>query len=931
MNALISFKITDRPDLQFRPFAVDGTEGLSQLYKFDIDCFGDLAQRPDSLELIGKRAVLRFELEGAEPREIFGIIKTINSGAPSIYGDARYRFQLVPWLERLNYSRASQIHGTNEEVSVVDVIEAELRGGLRRETRIMDTDFRIFEHELRLKNRDSYPKRDHVVQADETDFAFISRMAEHHGIYYFFENTGVVEKVVFSDDNLFTRPIEGEAALDWKPWRAGSRAGSPDTIQEFDEITRMIPRRVWMLDYNYRVPHVPLLASAQIDSHGLGHWVEYGSHHRTPAEGETLARIRAEEMRSNQRRWTGKSAVARLSPGRSFKLHDHPYTDWNQEYLVVSVHHEVRVPMPGVELKEDWSGYRNSFEVIQQKTPFRPARITPKPRMDGLMNARIDGAGQRNKAELDDQGRYRVRVPFDNSDTPDGKGSQWVRMASPFGGDGDGMHFPLAPDTEVVIACVNGDPNRPVILGAVPNPRNKSVVTRENSLRNRMVTRTGMGFEMGADGNSGGRLATGDASSGNDVVTQNAYGRTVSLSTPSALGAMDSRVLNQKSNEQALEHPAALMAAVDAQEGKNYARLYADGKGYMRLGAQPPSGEPGRLTTPGVIGHAPIETIDWPELKTAKTLENKSVPTPRDVQNAKNEATSDTRAQALTDNMRPAGDPEPKLKKNSVNGEIVEGSVFSPSTEGIFSTTVGDLYTQVTGNAGLDVEKEIIFESKDNTTMTSKKSFYLSTKEDVQIISGGTLELYAVGDITIRSGGNVSISANGTMAQDTGKTDTETNFQDTTELNYGDSTEKNYANSKEYNYGISETFNLGLRDFSYTAGMTMSFVVGNETSVVGGSQIGIHLGALAIEVDAALVKLTFQAGWVFDVRKGNFEHRLENAEAKALDVRINQLAEVQANAGIEAFKKTMRAQLGQIDIMKADFNIQLMTAFDATL
>jgi type VI secretion system secreted protein VgrG len=156
MTSLISFKITERPDLHLRPFAVEGTEGLSQLYKFDIDCFGDIAKRPDTLDMIGKRAVLRFELEGAAPREVFGIIKTITSGAPSMYGDARYRFQLVPWLERLNYSRASQIHGTNKEVSVVDVLEAELRGGLRRETRVADTHFRIFEHELRLKNRDSY-------------------------------------------------------------------------------------------------------------------------------------------------------------------------------------------------------------------------------------------------------------------------------------------------------------------------------------------------------------------------------------------------------------------------------------------------------------------------------------------------------------------------------------------------------------------------------------------------------------------------------------------------------------------------------------------------------------------------------------------------------------------------------------------------------
>jgi type VI secretion system secreted protein VgrG len=125
---------------------------------------------------------------------------------------------------------------------------------------------------------------------------------------------------------------------------------------------------------------------------------------------------------------------------------------------------------------------------------FRPQRRAAMPRFDGLLSGRVEGPVT-NQPRLDDQGRYRVRIPFDLSSTAEGDGSRWVRMATPFGGDGDGMHFPLFPGTEVVLGCENGDPDRPVILGAVSNPRNENVVTSEDPLSNRILFRSGMGLE----------------------------------------------------------------------------------------------------------------------------------------------------------------------------------------------------------------------------------------------------------------------------------------------------------------------------------------------------------------------------------------------------------------------------------------------------
>jgi len=511
MTAALQFTIDGLAPDALRAYAVDGTEALSSLYSFDIDCLGQDRRALDSLALVGQRATLRINVEGAQPRSVHGIIDAMEIEPPSIFGDARYRFRLVPWLARLELSRSNQIHGTADAVSVPDVIEAELSGALRPTAQVSDTDLRRFEHELRLRDRDAYPKRDHVSQYEETDFAFISRLAEQAGIFYFFENNGDRERVVFADDNLFATPLEGGTELQWKPWGSGGREAAPDTIQAIRQRSKRVPQKVWLQDHNYRLPHIPLLVEAEVDSRGRGNWVEHAAHHRTPDEGAALARIRAQELRCHQSRWHGNSTVARLAPGRVIRLGGHPYTSWNQDYLVVRVRHEVWVPMPGVP-ESDWVGYRNSFEMIGRDVPFRPARVTPVPRMDGLLNGKIDGEGDGSKAEIDDQGRYRVKVPFDLGGSPDGKASQWIRMSSPFGGDGDGLHFPLFPGAEVVIGCVNGDPDRPVILGAVPNPRNKAVVTSDNSLQNRLVTRSGMGFEMSTDGGGAGSTGGGNGS-----------------------------------------------------------------------------------------------------------------------------------------------------------------------------------------------------------------------------------------------------------------------------------------------------------------------------------------------------------------------------------------------------------------------------------
>jgi type VI secretion system secreted protein VgrG len=96
------------------------------------------------------------------------------------------------------------------------------------------------------------------------------------------------------------------------------------------------------------------------------------------------------------------------------------------------------------------------------------------------MNAKIDAAGSGHYAELDAQGRYKVTLPLDTSGRSGGKATTWLRMAQPYGGTDHGMHFPLHKGTEVLLTCIDGDPDRPIIQAAVPNPETPSLVSENN-------------------------------------------------------------------------------------------------------------------------------------------------------------------------------------------------------------------------------------------------------------------------------------------------------------------------------------------------------------------------------------------------------------------------------------------------------------------
>jgi type VI secretion system secreted protein VgrG len=346
------------------------------------------------------------------------------------------------------------------------------------------------DYELRLVG--TYAAREFVMQYRETDLAFVSRLAEHVGISFFFEQRDRGERIVFTDyEQGFTPAPERVVS-----YRAG---GEKDGVYDLDRIDRIAPTSHIVHDYNYRTPLVDLTAASDLSSGNGGGVVEYGCNAKTPEEADALARARVEEQRSRQVVYEGKSGVLGFTSGARFSVDDVPDAQGVTGWLLVEVTHDAVMP-----LLEDQSAsehYYGTFRAVPGGFTYRPARATPRPRMGGVMTGVIQPGPEGETdgvAPVDAAGRYNVTLHLDTADLGAQKSSHPIRMAQPFAGPGYGMHFPLRRGTEVVVAFANQDPDRPIIVGALYNAASRSPVVDENAYMHRIRSPAGVLVEFGA-------------------------------------------------------------------------------------------------------------------------------------------------------------------------------------------------------------------------------------------------------------------------------------------------------------------------------------------------------------------------------------------------------------------------------------------------
>lgn len=458
---------------------LEGREVISEPFTFDLDVACDLEHDLPQDAAPGAEISLVLEIDGVEVRRVHGMLGPIKSRLEPPDDHATYRLRLLPRMFRLTLVETQEIF---LDRTVPEIIQDKLeRNG-----------FGSDDFELRLL--ETYESREFVVQYRESDLAFVSRLAEHHGISFFFEHGNDRDKLIFTDHPDGFRPVEGAEELSFRP------RGEAVDVFALEVSTDLVPTSYIVQDYNYRTPKLDLTACHELDSGNGGGVVEYGAHVKTPEEAERIAKIRAEERRSRQRVYEGKSNRSSLSAGRKTTLVDHPRLPAQTPLLLVELLHEAKFPSFSDGDRAGEAFYHNTFRAIPADITYRPPLRTPKPRILGTTTGIIQpgpGGETEGIAKLDAEGRYTVEIHFDTKQPGEQKASHRIRMAQPFAGTNYGMHFPLRPGTEVLLAFTNGDPDRPIIVGALFNATSPSPVVDSNATKHQLKSPSGAIFEFG--------------------------------------------------------------------------------------------------------------------------------------------------------------------------------------------------------------------------------------------------------------------------------------------------------------------------------------------------------------------------------------------------------------------------------------------------
>ena len=469
------FEVRGMPEDAFSVIDFDGDDhAISRDYHFHISVASRQPLGPDML--VGKAATLKL-IWDAQPVFVHGVVTDVTHRGSGVDGE-EYVVQINSPLSILERNRQNRVF-LNKDVR--QIVEEVLREG----------GFEAGSFEFKLN--ESYTPREFTVQYDETDFAFISRLLAHYGLFYVFEQSEEQARLVIYDAVKDLPVLSGTGEIIYQSQTGQVRA--VESVFAMRRNAKLLTGAVRLKDYNYRTPEAGLETATKGEAAvpGVGTEYRYGENFKTIDEGEFIARVRQQALDWQRETFVAETDCRGIVPGVTFTLTGYPDGSLDGDYLVLEVEHHAN-QRAGFAHGEDAGKmtYRNRALLIRSGVPYRTP-VEKGPAVHGAFIARVESTGG-NYAYLDEQGRYRVRMAFDLSETPEGEASHPVRLMQNYAGREYGVHFPLHAGTEVAITCVNGDLDRPVMMGVLPNPDTPSPVTAANNSQN--ILRTWGGNEL---------------------------------------------------------------------------------------------------------------------------------------------------------------------------------------------------------------------------------------------------------------------------------------------------------------------------------------------------------------------------------------------------------------------------------------------------
>ena len=471
----------DRPMKLTTPLGADtliltgvrGREAISELFHFELEVVLEDTRKAFTFEqLLGQEVTVEF-VHTSGKRSIQGIVIQITQG-DSVERFTPYHLEVVPRLWMLTRRHRSRIF---QQKSIPDVLQEVLTG--------LDVSYQI---------QGDFEPREYCVQYRETDFHFISRLMEEEGIYYFFKQPGDALVVANTPQSHPDIPYQSKVVYEVM----SGHTAQEDRVHSWLKTQEIRSGKYLLWDETFEMPGKHLEAEKRVTpSVSIGRTVyklDAGSAgdeeiydfpgnyaHRFDSvasaggdQSNHLDKIFSDNIRTVNIRMQqetlpalsihGQSGHAGFTSGHTFELKEHA-TD-SAKFVVTSVEHDAHQPLTTGEPPP--YQYQNHFQCIPVALPFRPMRKARIPTVNGVQTATVVGPAN-EEIFTDKYGRVKVQFPWDREGKLDASSSCWIRVGTNWAGKHWGaIHIPRIGQ-EVIVDFVEGDVDRPIIVGSVYN------------------------------------------------------------------------------------------------------------------------------------------------------------------------------------------------------------------------------------------------------------------------------------------------------------------------------------------------------------------------------------------------------------------------------------------------------------------------------
>jgi type VI secretion system secreted protein VgrG len=464
------------------PVSLDAREAISEPFIYDLRVVSQQGQiDPDAL--LNRPACVTLQANGVPARYFHGIVQTV-SAEGEVRGQTAgqfqaYRILLRPRLWFLGQTIDCRVY---EKLSVADILKRLFAdAGL--------TDYTVLP---------SGPVREYTVQFNESDLHFATRLMEEEGYFYFFAHTDAAHKLIVANQNTAFKDIPGATMH----MRGGDTSGT--LITDWSRRIGTVRGKMKLKDYDPANPDT-LLQDEKATTLSTGgapqrddfRWPALTFDNGTVADRSTREMEAAEAVAAL---YDGSSQFGKLVAGGKITVADKPATSYNGTYALREVAHRAS--------DESWltqgatAQYSNTFTALPFSVPWRQPMATPRPHMEGIHTALVlgpaTGSGQQPKSQegeevfTDSLARVKLRFYWDHRAEATGGGACWARVVQPWAGKGWGAQFIPRVGTEVAVAFVDGDPDRPIVIGGLYNGRDTPIYSSDDKTKSGFRSRSSL-------------------------------------------------------------------------------------------------------------------------------------------------------------------------------------------------------------------------------------------------------------------------------------------------------------------------------------------------------------------------------------------------------------------------------------------------------